>query len=86
MASGHVNRTGLSDRNVADVSFATMLEDLETVVNSCKFSRFALRGIFWRRGDLDRLCGALSRSRVAAGPPWRLCARKKHAGFTAVCG
>jgi len=36
---------GLSDRNVADVSFATMLEDLEAVVNSCKFSRFALLGI-----------------------------------------
>lgn len=36
---------GLSDRNVADVSFATMLDDLETVVDSCKFSRFALLGI-----------------------------------------
>lgn len=37
--------TGLSDRNVADVSFATMLEDLETVIDSYKFDRFALLGI-----------------------------------------
>ena len=36
---------GLSDRNVADISFATMLEDLETVVDSSKFGRFALLGI-----------------------------------------
>jgi len=36
---------GLSDRNVADISFATMLEDLETVVDSAKFKRFALLGI-----------------------------------------
>jgi DNA-binding winged helix-turn-helix (wHTH) protein/pimeloyl-ACP methyl ester carboxylesterase len=36
---------GLSDRNVGDVSFATMLEDLETVVDSLKLSRFPLLGI-----------------------------------------
>ena len=36
---------GLSDRNVGDISFATMLEDLETVIDAGKFSRFALLGI-----------------------------------------
>jgi DNA-binding winged helix-turn-helix (wHTH) protein/alpha-beta hydrolase superfamily lysophospholipase len=36
---------GLSDRNVADISFATMLEDLETVIDSSKSDRFALLGI-----------------------------------------
>ena len=34
--------TGLSDRNVSDISFATLLDDLETVVNSCQLERFAL--------------------------------------------
>jgi len=37
--------TGLSDRNVSNISFATLLDDLETVVDSCQLERFALLGI-----------------------------------------
>ena len=37
--------TGLSDRNITDVSFATYSDDLETVVDSCQLNRFALLGI-----------------------------------------
>jgi pimeloyl-ACP methyl ester carboxylesterase len=36
---------GLSDRNITNVSFATMLDDLETVVDSSKLERFVLLGI-----------------------------------------
>lgn len=36
---------GLSDRNVRDISFATMIEDLQTVIEAAKLERFALLGI-----------------------------------------
>jgi len=37
--------TGLSDRNVEEVSFATFLDDLETVVDSLALERFGLLGM-----------------------------------------
>jgi DNA-binding winged helix-turn-helix (wHTH) protein/pimeloyl-ACP methyl ester carboxylesterase len=37
--------TGLSDRDAAEISFATFLDDLETVVDSSAFERFALLGM-----------------------------------------
>jgi DNA-binding winged helix-turn-helix (wHTH) protein/pimeloyl-ACP methyl ester carboxylesterase len=36
---------GLSDRDVQEISFATMLEDLETVIDSCQLKRINLLGI-----------------------------------------
>ena len=36
---------GLSDRNVSKITFATMLEDLEAVINSAQIERFLLLGI-----------------------------------------
>jgi DNA-binding winged helix-turn-helix (wHTH) protein/pimeloyl-ACP methyl ester carboxylesterase len=37
--------TGLSDRDVAEFSFASFVRDLETVADACGLSRFALFGI-----------------------------------------
>jgi DNA-binding winged helix-turn-helix (wHTH) protein/pimeloyl-ACP methyl ester carboxylesterase len=37
--------TGLSDRDIADFSFDAFVSDLETVVDVCRLSRFALLGI-----------------------------------------
>jgi pimeloyl-ACP methyl ester carboxylesterase len=37
--------TGLSDRDAAKISFATFLDDLETVVDSLAFERFVLLGM-----------------------------------------
>jgi pimeloyl-ACP methyl ester carboxylesterase len=37
--------TGLSDRNVTEISFTTFLEDLEAVADSLKLDRFALFGM-----------------------------------------
>ena len=36
---------GLSDRNVAEITFATMLDDLEAAINSTRIERFVLLGI-----------------------------------------
>jgi len=45
---------GLSDWNVADLSFTAWVEDLESVVNAAKVDRFPLLGIPGRRRG-DRL-------------------------------
>jgi pimeloyl-ACP methyl ester carboxylesterase len=37
--------SGLSDRDAAEISFATFLDDLETVVDSLAFERFVLLGM-----------------------------------------
>lgn len=69
--------SGLSDRDVAEISFEAMVRDLEAVVDSCGWTRFALLGqsqggaiaIEYAARHPDRvshlvLCGAYARGRA----------------------
>ena len=58
---------GMSQRDVADVSFDTWVRDLETVVDAAGLDRFPLLGISRGGGDRHRVRGEASRARHAAG-------------------
>ena len=73
---------GMSQRDVADVSFDTWVKDLETVVDAAGLDRFALLGDLPGRVDCHRVRGAASRARQPARALRRLRHRAEHHGTT----
>lgn len=64
--------TGLSDREVPEISFEAHVRDLEAVIDAAGFDRFALLGLSQ---------GAASAVRYAAGHPERVSHLVLHGGF-----
>ena len=64
---------GLSDREVADVSFEHFVDDLEVVVDAAGIDRFALLGISQGSAVSGRLRRPASRARFAFGSTRGLC-------------
>src|SRR5215831_7309931 len=83
--------SGLSDRDVADLSLDALVSDLKAVVDALKLRRFPLIGLCQGGVIAVRLCGAPSGARKSPGPlrqlpPWRVRGRGPRATRKAGAG